>query len=675
MKRFFLFCSFAIAVLYSGIIAEEYQNTESPNPQGEVAYYSAFNFAFHPGIFNLNDTLVRIYTTFVGTNNCHLIRDDLGVSQSREFNKDNFVEFSLTAKEALSISEYDISQTMTEKIYEQTALKLHIGNFNYICYVRLNQSDKISGFYVNNDSKLGSNYIITSYQNNSKNANQSNFISIVGVYDDTKVIFKLGGSEQSKVIIENGDTLYFGQTIERIIHEGDVWLIPGQNNEPLTGSNVIANKPVSVFSGSNCDYIEGSENDCNYTMIQELPANQFQKEYLLPVLHEQDDYPYLSIVTKDDSTNVYFDGIHSAIVKNNGLDYAIIKAGEIKEGETSPKPIRITSDNPINVVLNSPAATKNDENLRKFNMQILPTEFTQQVDINIVNADEEYVNLIYTATIDGNIPNDIKLGQVIDDVYVWRKLNEFTTDSGERFNYDLENDTHYRNTNIKFPRSGTYSINTRNFIAAYQNGIKSSNGFGHHLIASHYDEITPDSLAPVVEYIMNSDCEVDGIVTDAEETEPDNRSNLVFVSMDEENSYNYLFEFEPFVPTKDSSTTWTLRVIDPYLDAKAKLFFYDRRGNRTDTIIECKSPLSVLENEISKSFQIQTENGKLKFFTQENFHIEKFEIYDLTGNLVLSQNVNQSATDLVIDVMNYTHGVYIIKLYINNVWISKKVMI
>jgi hypothetical protein len=412
-------------------------------------------------------------------------------------------------------------------------------------------------------------------------------------------------------------------------------------------------------------------------MIQELPTSHYKKEYLLPVLYEQEDYPFLSIVTKSDSTNVYFDGIHSAIVKNNGLDYAIIKAGELKEGEISPKPIRITSDNPINVVLNSPAATENDENSKKFNMQILPSEFTSQVDINIVNADEEFVNLIYTATMDGNIPNDIKLGQVIDGKFVWGKLNDFTTDTGERFNYDLANGTHYRNTNIKFPRSGKYSIDTRNFIAAYQYGIEGSNGFGHHLIANHYDLETPDTLAPVVEFTINSDCEVDGIVTDAEEDEPEYRSNLAIIYMleDSTQSYNYIFEYKPFISGEDSSTTWTLRVIDPYLDAKASLFFYDRRGNMADTIIECKSPLSVLENEISKSIHIQSQNGKLKFFTQEDYQIENIEIYDLTGNLVMSNNVNQAASDLVIDLMNYTHGVYIIKLYINKMWISRKVII
>src|SRR5690606_21901475 len=156
------------------------------------------------------------------------------------------------------------------------------------------------------------------------------------------------------------------------------------------------------------------------------------------------------------------------------------------------------------------------------------------------------------------------------------------------------NGFHFRSKNIKFARSGTYTIKGNKTLGAYQFGTGESNGFGYHLMTNHYDFETPDTLAPIVEFTINSDCEVDGIVTDAEEDEPEFRSNLALIYMIEnsEYGYNYNFNYKPFVAGKDSSTTWTLRVIDPNLDSKARLMFMDRRGNSTDTIIECKSPLS-----------------------------------------------------------------------------------
>jgi len=63
------------------------------------------------------------------------------------------------------------------------------------------------------------------------------------------------------------------------------------------------------------------------------------------------------------------------------------------------------------------------------------------------------------------------------------------------------------------------------------------------------------------------------------------RSNLNNISMKSDNneSFNYLFQFTPFIAGKSITTTWSLRVVDSLKDAQATLIFADKKGN--DTII------------------------------------------------------------------------------------------
>ncbi len=96
---------------------------------------------------------------------------------------------------------------------------------------------------------------------------------------------------------------------------------------------------------------------------------------------------------------------------------------------------------------------------------------------------------------------------------------------------------------------------------------------------------TADTLSPIPQWTQECNGFIlNGTVTDMP-IDTNIRSNLNNISMKSDNnvSFNYLFQFTPFIAGKSITTTWSLRVVDSLKDAQATLIFADKSGN--DTII------------------------------------------------------------------------------------------
>jgi hypothetical protein len=323
-----------------------------------------------------------------------------------------------------------------------------------------------------------------------------------------------------------------------------------------------------------------------------------------------------------------------------------------------------------------PGKSDEDKQQMPFQMQIMPTEQFSNYSIFTINSpDFDNITLIFKATVNGDIPDDLLFSAFKGGKTNWIKLNEFTTQKGSRFISTLMDGTHYRSLNMKFDNPGTYAFKSNNLFGVYQYGFSENYSYGYQLINTSPDFELPDSLAPFVEYIINSDCDADGIVTDEPKIDPFNRTNLGLIYMANEDSYNYIFDCDKFTPGVDSSTNWRLKIKNPALNGKAHLVFVDRVGNRKDTIIECTPIVSVKENLFGSNIEIRSDNGFLKFYSYEDYQIDEIEIYDISGKLILNDTINQTLNGYSIRINNLTSGVYIVKMYINGKWFSKKMMI
>ncbi|MCO5250937.1 MAG: T9SS type A sorting domain-containing protein [Candidatus Kapabacteria bacterium] len=184
-----------------------------------------------------------------------------------------------------------------------------------------------------------------------------------------------------------------------------------------------------------------------------------------------------------------------------------------------------------------------------------------------------------------------------------------------------------------------------------------------------------DTLAPFVKYTFTSDCDVDGVALDEPWNDPENRSNMSSLMMDISQSYNYTFQVEAFEKGVDSIVNWSLRRRDYTLNARAVLMFFDVAGNRRDIIINCLSTASVDDLELSNSINLFNDNYTLHFYSDNDYIVDEIMIYNLTGELVLSEKVNQAINMFSVKIADLNRGVYLIKLFINGTWINKKIII
>ena len=649
---------------------------------GEVTLYY---FTLPPGIAQPNDTVLNIGISsfhedevFIEGKNSYLIKDI-------KTKPNDFINIGLTAEDAQVTTKYRYNlpdDKPYEKLYEKSAIRLIVhGTNSNAAVVRTKYGKNTDEITLMNSSLLSINYqisntVISKYSENIP----SNYAAIVGVYDYTKVKFIMGGCSDCYVFKENGDTLKYNDTIQRIINEHDVWLIPASGiNAVLTGSKVRANKPVAVYSANNSSLNE-ENGETNYTISQEIPENIWGTQYLVPPFVSQSDYPVVNIFAKKIETQILVNGSPEWFINNPGgiLGSGFIqsKLDSLSEKYPKPIPLEISSENQINVVMIQPGKSVEDKQQMPLQMQILPTsQFSNYSIFKINSPDFDNITLIYKATVNGDIPDDLLISEFVDGKNKWMKLNAFTTQKGSRFISTLMDGTHYRTLNMKFLYAGTYSFKSNNLFGVYQYGFSDSISYGYPIISSSPDLETPDSLAPFVEYSVNSNCDADGIVIDEPRIDPYNRANLGLVYMATEDSYNYIFDCDKFTAGVDSSSTWRLKIKNPALNGKAHLVFYDRVGNRKDTIIECTAIVSVQENDLINSIEIRFDNGFLKFYSKKDYQIDEIEIYDLSGKLILNDRINQILNGYSLRTDNFTLGIYIVKIYINGKWFSKKVII
>jgi hypothetical protein len=623
-----------------------------------------FYLAFHPcWETNSSGNALRIYISSAVATTVTLEIKGLGIFRQKMTVPNDVIDFMLTPSEGQPYTKTDQVKPLPEQIWEGRAIKI-TSEDPIIVY-------GVTRFYATSDgylalpaSSLGNNYQVSSYADPTNNSFQwlPSFTSIIGTYDNTRVTFKMGGCESCFALKEDGEYLKFNQTIRRTLNEGDVWLIPGIGPfNDLTGSTVKANKPINVISGNFCAYIPSHIAACDFIIEQEMPENVWGKKYHVTPIATRKAYSIIKLFAKKPFTQVYSDGLPAWYIQTPGgiagTGHIETRAGVMNPGDLAPKPVEISSNEAINVVQFNPGSQDDGVENDPFQLVLTPSQqYQKEIVFNTPGIRGSYgfktnfVNIVYLATAEGGIPDDMMWAEVVDGKFNWIQLSAYSGNPGQRFFTTEPNGRHYRAKTIKLQYDGVYRIKANDPFAAYAYGSDYYDSYGFPTSVALADLETPDSLAPYLEFSKECTGEVAGLVIDEPRIDPENRSNLGLIYMMTDDSYNFKFEIDPFIAGIDARTDWRLKVRNAALNARAHLVFTDRVGNRKDTVITHYSISPNLFPYYSDygTFKIETPNiEKSVEFTikneGDNAITSQYEIY-----VVLDSDIDQGkAGDIV----------------------------
>lgn len=558
-------------------------------------YGYLYYFTFHPGL-ETDSSLVEIYITCPVRTNAYLEIEDLNLIKKIEIGSNEIGKFELTAKEALVYSKGVGEPPKPEQIWTGRAIRIYT-DFPVLMYgVYKSTPNSAEGFLILPVTSLGKEYQISSYNDPSNNTSKflPSFTSIVGIYDNTQVSFRLGGCESCKVPKEDGDTLEFGEVISRKLNEGDVWLIPGIGSfTDLTSSKVTSSKPVAVFSGNYSANVPSHLSNSNYLIEQENPTNIWETKYYIAPVPERKKASIIKIFARYPNTDVTLDGVPMWNIKNSGGAFGdgFIETRAFTKDTIKPVIIQSINDSlPINVVQYNTSGDDDGVSSAPYQLNVLSKEqFNKQVTFfipQITDDQEANINIIYKATNDSKIPDNFKIRKDYNENNDWVELNTISSDPGKPFIADIPDSDgriYYVKT-MKLNSNKIYSFKAKDDFMVYVYG----NSYALPISFAYFVDDAPDTLAPTVTFTIGTNS-VEGTVTDEPQDDPDEiRSDLGLVYMDDK-SQNFEFEVDKFEMGVSPSTNWRLKVIDTTYNSIAYLIFIDRAGNRTDTTISIKA--------------------------------------------------------------------------------------
>ncbi|MGE5479882.1 MAG: choice-of-anchor D domain-containing protein [Chloroflexota bacterium] len=481
-----------------------------------------------------------------------------------------------------------------------------------ICYGLIRYPYTSDGYLAIPIASLGKEYVVAGYNGPSDDPDPAgqyltSYTAIVGAYDKTRVTFTYGGRGNGRVETLEGKILTPGKSDTKVINKGDVWLIPARGHKPdITGSYVRADKPVACYSGNFCAYIPITKAACDVIIEQDMPMHVWgTKYYVTPIKDRLNNSPVRIFASQNNTTvfrNGWTDQVCTVPSKFGPENEGWI---EVRAAEGVPQAVTMLSDKRFNVVQYNPG--QQDDNIESDPFELAQTpieQFQNQIVFNTpgikggLKFDVNYVNIVYQATESGQIPEDLEIG-VFNSVgdLIWTPISmKFDGAPGYEFT-DPTNPTPARKfycKQLKLPEDGVYHVRAKDKFAAYAYGFSSYDSYGFPTSVATVDLERPDTVAPDVYYTI--DCQ--GYVPDRalaakkpayvnDMPEEDSaRSNMGVIYFDKDNSYNYLFEYDTFIPGEDRYVEWKLTPINPKLDARAVITFTDRAGNDTTVVIE-----------------------------------------------------------------------------------------
>ncbi len=534
-----------------------------------------------------------------------------GFLRSRMTIPNDVIEFNITPVIGQAYTKLGRDPNVPEQVYPGNGIHV-FANDPLVVYCVVRYRYTSDGFLAIPVSSLGKEYIVAGHKVDAMfravwNYKLPNTCGIVAAYDDTKVRFTLGGNPVTKT----AGGMKPGQTKEAILMKGDVWMFSTDADEAeLTGSKVVANKPVALVTGNQCNNIPTGNQWCDYTVEMDIPTFTWGTDYHVPKVPKRKYSSPIKIFAKEPNTRIYKDGAQIGFLPDaGGIEGRAFLDMRMVPLNVTPRSVVISGDKPIGVTLYNTGVQEDGyphPNSDPFVMVMTPLQqYQKEITFctpGIMGGDafpENYINLVYETDSLGMMPVDMEFAQVQGGQFVWRPLRSRFPGIDELFKYDVEGRKYALKT-ITLPGDGVYKIRAKRPFAAYSFGYSSYDSYGFPTSAALADLEKPDTVPPNPKWIVECDGTVKGAtVTDM----PDDakiRSNLSMIVLDATESYNYILDYDEFIPGETRTTNWSLKVVDLEQDAKAVIVFTDRRGNDTSiTVIYKAIKLAIKPNKFN----------------------------------------------------------------------------
>ncbi|MFM8456845.1 MAG: IgGFc-binding protein, partial [Ignavibacteria bacterium] len=456
---------------------------------------------------------------------------------------------------------------------------------------------------------FGTEYVVASYPQYTAAGSSYELpamTNIIAAYDDPKMPFTMGGTSGS---ITSGG-LKKGQKATFSMNKGDVVCFANNGDAgDVAGSLVKANKPIGVVSGNQCANVPSGVYACDYISEMELPTFTWGKEYHVTPIVGRQKAPVIRVFAKEKDTRVFRDGQDwmRLTLNSRGEGDAFIERrafdGDLNSlVQQNGTPCKVISaDKPIYVMLYNPGQTDDNVVSDPFQLVLTPLEqYQKEIVFATPNAKggslpftRQFVNLVYENTPDGAIPDDLEFATVVNGKFTWKKVSvQFGPTPGFKFAVPIRG-KNYSMKRLQLNGDGVFRIRSSAPFAAYAYGFASYDSYGFPTSVALGDLEKKDTVKPDPKWkvlcdgsVVGEDGSGEAVVTDKPD-DPNVRSNLALIYMDLDSSYNYEFDYDKdreFIAGTTIKTDWSLKVIDPAIDARAWVVFVDRAGN--DTIIE-----------------------------------------------------------------------------------------
>jgi hypothetical protein len=464
-------------------------------------------------------------------------------------------------------------------------------------------------------SSLGKEYIVSAfadYTGTTKSGHLPSQAIIIATHDDTKVFFKLGGSEGTRTVggMIRGQTKSF-----ELKKKGDVLIFTGgthPNGEPgewqdISGSKITSTKPVAVITGNQSAIVPVELSCCSdFIMEMQLPTHTWGNEYHITNIANRKNYSYIKVFAKNPNTNIYYGNNPNLFTTlttsggNRGQGYHEARVLEV-QGNELPGSVKIRADGPISITQYNSSSADDNAITSPFQMSLTPAEqYQKEIVVQPIvlpeQTAENFVNLVVKANSDGTMPV-IELGQRSGDSIKWSPLQLGSAAKPVPH-------SEYYSAILKINGTGIHKFRSANPLTAYLYSNMASSSFGHPAAVSLKDLTKSDSVRPRPTYDVGCDGNVSGQVTDLPATSA-LRSNISFITL-LDGSSNYRLQTD-FIPGADETASWKLLIEDATKAAKAILYFSDRAGNDTTITIEY-SPRTISWSTNTLDFGLMEQN-------------------------------------------------------------------
>lgn len=204
------------------------------------------------------------------------------------------------------------SYELATNTIQNNGFKIQSGS-NVSGYYLSRQPQTTDMTYLIDGNKLGTNYVVAAYS-----GVMTSQLSAQATQDNTSVTFNVAG----------------GGTVTQTLNAGQTYMLTSAD---VTGSTIVADKPIAVFSGNQCANIPNGNTYCDH-IVEQMPsiAQLSQTYYVAPTPRTGANGDVVRIVASANATEV----------KVNGVVLATLNAGQFSEIRV-PSGKTITADKPI----------------------------------------------------------------------------------------------------------------------------------------------------------------------------------------------------------------------------------------------------------------------------------------------------------------------------------------